>query len=118
MFPPHYAENITEASLPFELMQDYSTMEYILPDTTNKGDQRPIFILVVDTAVSSDELVELKDSLQQSINFIPPDAMVGLITFGKMIHVHEVGFSECPKSYVFRGDKALTPDQIRKQLGI
>ena len=63
VFPPHYAENISEASLPFELMQDYSTMEYILPDTAQK-DTRPVFMLVVDTAVSSDELVELKDSLQ------------------------------------------------------
>lgn len=35
-----------------------------------------------------------------------------------MIQVHEVGFAECPKAYVFRGDKAPTPDQIRKQLGI
>lgn len=114
MFPPHYAENISETSLPFELMEDYSTMEYILPATTNQQDSRPVFILVVDTAVSSEELVELKDSLQQSINFIPPDAMVGLITYGKMIQVHEVGFSECPKAYVFRGDKALTQEQIRK----
>jgi len=64
-------------------------------------------MLVVDTAVSSEELVELKDSLQQSINFIPEDALIGLITYGKMAYVHELGFSECPKCYVFRGDKEL-----------
>ncbi len=63
---------------------------------------------MVDTAVQSEELAELKDSLQQSINFIPPDAMIGLITYGKMAHVHELGFSDCPKAYVFRGDKELT----------
>jgi len=33
----------------------------------------------------------LKDSLQQSINFIPPEALVGLITYGKMAFVHELG---------------------------
>lgn len=63
---------------------------------------------MVDTAVQSDELAELKDSLQQSINFIPPDAMIGLITYGKMAYVHELGFADCPKAYVFRGDKELT----------
>ena len=109
VFPAHYAEHISEASLPFELMQDYSTMEYILPETAQK-DNRPVFMLVVDTSVPSDELVELKDSLQQSINFIPPDALVGLITYGKNILVHEVGFAECPKAYVFRGDKSPTAD--------
>jgi protein transport protein SEC23 len=64
-------------------------------------------MLVVDTAVTSEELVELKDSLQQSINFIPEDAMIGLITYGKMAYVHELGFAECPKCFVFRGDKEL-----------
>jgi protein transport protein SEC23 len=71
-------------------------------------------MLVVDTAVTSEELVELKDSLQQSINFIPQDALIGLITYGKMMQVHEVGFPECPKAYVFRGDKEFKPEEIRK----
>ena len=75
-------------------------------------------MLVVDTALQSEELAELKDSLQQSINFIPPDALIGLITYGKMAYVHELGFSECPKSYVFRGDKELTARQIQDQLGL
>ena len=59
---------------------------------------------MVDTAVCSEELAELKDSLQQSINFIPEDALIGLITYGKMVFLHELGFSHCPKAYVFRGD--------------
>ena len=63
-FPPHYANNISEQSLPFELMGDYTTLEYVIPNP-NAANQnsRPIFMIIVDTAVSSDELVELKDSL-------------------------------------------------------
>lgn len=81
-------------------------MEYVIPDSNqNKGNIRPIFLLLVDTAVASDELAELKDSLQQSINFIPEEAMIGLITYGKMVYVHELGFELCPRSFVFRGDK-------------
>mmetsp|Transcript_12704 Transcript_12704/g.21399 ORF Transcript_12704/g.21399 Transcript_12704/m.21399 type:complete len:89 (+) Transcript_12704:491-757(+) len=44
--------------------------------------------------------------------------MIGLITYGKMIQVHELGFSDCPKSYVFRGEKEMTAKQIQEQLGI
>mmetsp|Transcript_12704 Transcript_12704/g.21397 ORF Transcript_12704/g.21397 Transcript_12704/m.21397 type:complete len:145 (+) Transcript_12704:29-463(+) len=62
-FPPHYANNITEQSLPFELMPDYTTLEYVIPNQGNQLNSRPIFMLLVDTAISSEELVELKDSL-------------------------------------------------------
>jgi len=97
-------------------MQDYTTIEYILPQQT--AVQKPIFVLLVDTSLPSDELAELKDSLQQSIAFIPADAHVGLITYGKMAFVHELGFSDCPRAYVFRGDKELLPKDIQDQLGI
>ena len=65
-FPSHYASNINETALPYELMADYSTLEYIVPNKsfTNQENARPIFMLVIDTAIPSDELVELKDSLQ------------------------------------------------------
>lgn len=97
-------------------MGDYTTLEYVLPDKTANpaNNSRPIFMIIVDTAISSDELVELKDSLQQSINFIPEDAMIGLITYGKMVYVHELGFQDCPKCYVFRGDKELNGKQIQE----
>lgn len=50
----------------------------------------PVFLFVVDTCQDDDELKELKDSIQQSLNLLPDDAMVGLITFGAMVHVQEV----------------------------
>eukprot|EP00914_Ancora_sagittata_P024633 GHVO01049213.1.p1 GENE.GHVO01049213.1~~GHVO01049213.1.p1 ORF type:complete len:602 (+),score=100.31 GHVO01049213.1:23-1807(+) len=49
---------------------------------------------------------------------MPQNASVGLITFGKMCHVYETGYSACPKSYVFRGEKLLTTAQIQSQLGL
>ncbi len=39
--------------------------------------------------------------------------MVGLITFGTMVQVHELGFTECPKSYVFKGTKDYEPQQVQ-----
>jgi hypothetical protein len=40
--------------------------------------------------------------VSQSLSLLPETAMVGLITYGTMVQVHELGFSECPKSYVFK----------------
>lgn len=32
--------------------------------------------------------------------------------------VHELGFADCPKAFVFRGDKELQPKDVQDQLGI
>lgn len=46
-------------------MPDFTTIEYILPAVAGQqAPQKPIFLLLVDTAVDSEELSELKDSLQ------------------------------------------------------
>ncbi len=113
-FPPHYAEHISENNLPPELVPDYTTIEYDLTETVDTQ----IFLYVVDTAVSVDELAELKDSIQQSLNLLPPDAFVGLITYGRIVFVHELGFSEFSKSYAFDGTKQLTSQGILEQLGV
>lgn len=78
----------------------------------------PVFIFLVDTCMDEEELDALKDSLQLSLSLLPPQALVGLITFGKMIQVHELGAEGCSKSYVFRGTKDLTAKQVHDMLGI
>ena len=50
----------------------------------------------------SQELASLKTTLLQSLMLLPEDSLVGLISFGKNVHIHELSFDECPKSYVFR----------------
>lgn len=51
----------------------------------------PIFLLVVDTCLDEEELGALKDSLQTSLSLMPQNALVGLITFGRMVQIHELG---------------------------
>lgn len=41
-----------------------------------------------------------------------------MITYGTHVHVHELGFAECAKSYVFRGSKDYTPAAVAQQLGL
>ena len=114
-FPPHYAELLSETNLPAELIPQYTTLEYELP---NRRAGPPVFLFVVDTCLSEDQLEELKDSLQQCLNLLPDEALVGLVTFGTNVQLHELGYTECPKSFVFRGEKTLDAGRISAMLGI
>lgn len=51
-----------------------------------------------------------------SLSLLPPNALIGLITYGKMVQLHELGCEGCSKSYVFRGTKDLTAKQIEVML--
>ena len=113
-FPPHY-KDISEVSLPAELLPNYTTIEYIL---TRGASVPPIFLYVVDLCVEEEDLKALKDSIIMSFSLIPQNALVGLITFGNMVHVHELGLDDCSKSFVFRGSKEYTPKQIQDMLGL
>ncbi|XP_070073478.1 protein transport protein Sec23A isoform X1 [Drosophila takahashii] len=113
-FPPQYAA-ISEQHQPAELIPGFSTIEYTI---TRAPTMPPVFIFLVDTCMDEEELDALKDSLQMSLSLLPPNALVGLITFGKMIQVHELGAEGCSKSYVFRGTKDLTAKQVQDMLGI
>lgn len=114
-FPPHYAENISETNLPAELIPQFTTVEYEL-QTISTGP--PVFLFLVDTCLDEEELAHLRDALQQTLNLLPEDSLVGLITFGTLVHVHELGFSDCPKSYVFRGEKEYPPQKVQDMLGV
>ena len=114
-FPAHYAEHISETNLPAELMADYTSIEYELQHKTAGP---PAFVFVVDTSLSVEELNELKDSLEQCFAILPSDALVGLVTFGTLVQVHELGHTAMPKSYVFRGTKDITAAKLATNLGI
>ena len=96
-------------------MPQNTTIEYTL---SRPAQAPPIFLFVVDTCLDDDNLQALKDALIVSLSLMPPTALVGLITFGTMTYVHELGYSECVKSYVFRGSKEYTPKQIQDMLGL
>uniref|UniRef100_A0A673C6T6 Protein transport protein SEC23 n=1 Tax=Sphaeramia orbicularis TaxID=375764 RepID=A0A673C6T6_9TELE len=77
-----------------------------------------IFLYVVDTCLEEEDLQALKESLQMSLSLLPPNALVGLITFGRMVQVHELSCEGIAKSYVFRGTKELSSKQIQEMLGL
>ncbi|KAK9717986.1 GTPase-activating protein S23 [Basidiobolus ranarum] len=113
-FPPHY-KDISTNNLPAELLPKYTTIEYIM---TRPSPIPPIFMFIVDTCLIEEDLKALKDSLVVSLSLLPQHALVGLITFGTMTQVHELGYGECPKSYVFQGTKDYSSKQIQELLGL
>lgn len=113
-FPEHYSA-ISESNLPAELFPQYTTVEYASPGDVASP---PVFLFLLDTCIIEEELGYLKMALTQAIGLLPGHALVGLVTFGTQVHVHELGFSEISKSYVFKGSKDVTKDQILDQLGL
>ncbi|OAX79839.1 protein transporter SEC23 [Emergomyces africanus] len=112
--PPHY-KDITENAIPPELHPQSTTIEYQL---ARPAPAPPIFLFVVDTCQEEDSLKAVKDSLVMSLSLLPPNALVGLITYGTMAQVHEIGYTECAKSYVFRGSKDYSAKQVQEMLGL
>uniref|UniRef100_A0A674N4G0 Protein transport protein SEC23 n=1 Tax=Takifugu rubripes TaxID=31033 RepID=A0A674N4G0_TAKRU len=85
----------------------------------SRGPPTPlIFLYVVDTCLEEEDLQALRESLQMSLSLLPPNALVGLITFGRMVQVHELSCEGVAKSFVFRGTKDLNSKQIQVSGGL
>lgn len=98
-----------------ELIPQFATCEYELPSVPPAGP--PAFVFCIDTCAHAEELKELADSIQQILNLLPDDSLVGLITFGTNVQVHELGFEGIPKAYVIRGNKEYAPAKVGQLLG-
>uniref|UniRef100_M4D2P5 Protein transport protein SEC23 n=1 Tax=Brassica campestris TaxID=3711 RepID=M4D2P5_BRACM len=89
-FPPHY-HMISETNLPGELYPQYTTVEYAIPPAAAQFDPR------------------------SGAAGVPPQTPPPVFVFA---HVHELGFSEMSKVFVFRGNKEVSKDQVLDQLGL
>ncbi|KAI3890163.1 hypothetical protein MKW92_037134 [Papaver armeniacum] len=124
-FPPHYS-SISEHNVPAELYPQYTTVEYNLqqqfqqnPNDPAAGSAPPpVFLFVLDTCLIEEELDFVKSALKRAIGLLPEHALVGFVSFGTQVQVHELGFADLSKVYVFRGTKEITKEQILDQLGL
>ncbi|XP_078438098.1 protein transport protein SEC23 C-like [Wolffia australiana] len=115
-FPHHYA-SISEDNLPAELFRQYTTIEYQSAAEGSVPALPPVYLFVVDTCMIEEEVGFLKSALSQAVELLPEGALVGFITFGSYVQVHELGFNHMPKVYVFKGTKEVTKEQILEQMG-
>lgn len=77
----------------------------------------PAFVFVVDVAGGEEELLAVKGEILHVMAQLPENAMVGLVSFGGMVWVHDLGFGECSRVVVFCGDRELTSDKIQELMG-
>ena len=113
-FPPHYS-GMSESCLPAELFPGNDVIEYQLPQ---RSSTIPTFLFVIDTVLEPSDLKASIKALQHSLELIPQYAQVGLITFGSMIQVYELGFSKCTKQYLLRGDANHTKESLIQMLDL
>ena len=111
-FPSAYQGMTPETPLT-ELLKDCTTVEYQIQQPAF---EKPVFIFVVDICSTEKEHGYLKTILLQTIAALPQDAMVGLITFGTTCAIKELVFSECPRDYIFNGNKTYTAQQMQQFL--
>lgn len=104
--------------MPGELFPHLTTIEYEDQNSAaSAAASSPIFLFVVDTCVIEEEIGFLKSSLLQVLGTMPENCLIGLITFGTYVHVHELGYGQIPKVYVFKGSKELTKEQVLEHMG-
>jgi len=110
--PAHY-HGINPENLPLELQNTSSTVEYI---NSRPVQNPPIFAYVIDLCQDEDNLQALIENIIVGFNHLPPNALIGLITYGTMVQVHDLGSEKINKSFIFRGDKEYTDKQISEML--
>ncbi|EEQ86379.2 protein transporter SEC23 [Blastomyces dermatitidis ER-3] len=110
--PQHY-KDITENAIPPELHPQSTTIEYQL---ARPAPAPPIFLFVVDTCQEEDSLKAVKDSLVMSLSLFTTKR-IGWANY-LWHNVHEIGYTECAKSYVFRGSKDYAAKQVQEMLGL
>ena len=115
VFPKNYSDFMTDENLPAELLPENSTVEYKL---NKKECNFPVFLFLIDTSIEEDELNELKESIQLTINSLPENCKVGIITFGKIVNVIEIGNGDMAISYALNGEKKYDIEEIKELLGL
>lgn len=112
-------EQDANGNFPLSINPDSSTIEYV---TGRLSKFPPIFFYVVDTCFEVEDVEDayqsLKESLLLSLSQLPENALVGFISYGKHVQIHEINPMNGPKIHTFNGNKDYNLEQLQKSLGI
>ena len=102
---------------PHPMQSEYSTVEY---STGRDSKLPPIFWYVVDTCFEGEDVEDAYQSLRElltlSVSLLPSHSLVGFISFGKHVQLHDL--LDPHRSHTFNGSKDYTLEQVQKILGI
>ncbi|KAI3880150.1 hypothetical protein MKX03_008185 [Papaver bracteatum] len=124
-FPGSYSA-MSEQHRPAELYPETTTVEYNLqqqfqqnPNDSGTGSASPpVFLFVLDTCLIETELELAKLALRREIALLPQHAVVGFISFGAQVKVHDLGSAHMPESHLFGGTKEISKEDIVVELGL
>lgn len=109
IFPPH-ARDISPQNLLPELLEQHSTVEYILSKNVVFP---PVFFLMVDLCTYDIERHELmKRGLLHTLECLPEDSLIGIILFGSNIDLISFSNDDIKTIYVFSGQISYTKEMI------
>lgn len=99
------------------LLPESTTVEYA---TGRTAALPPIFFYCVDTCFEGEDVTvafaQLKESILLSLSYLPSHALVGIVTFGKHVQLHDLLVPN--RSYTFNGSKEYELKTIETILGL
>ncbi|PSK76589.1 hypothetical protein CJJ07_003612 [Candidozyma auris] len=99
------------------IQPESTTVEYFTGKTASLP---PIFFYCIDTCFEyedvADAFAQLKESILLSLSYLPSNTLVGFVTFGKHVQLHDLSVSN--RSYTFNGAKDYELKNIETILGL
>lgn len=68
--------------------------------------------------MTEEDLDGLRSALTQLLSLMPETALVGLVSYGTNVQVHELGYADLSRAVVFRGEKEVPTQQVHEFLGL
>lgn len=97
------------------LLAENTTVEY---ETGRQAKFPPVFFYVVDTCFEEDTeaWAALKELLVLLLQLLPENALVGMVSFGKHVQLHDLLAGN--RCYTFNGSKSYSLEQVQNMLGL
>ncbi|ODQ81012.1 hypothetical protein BABINDRAFT_160432 [Babjeviella inositovora NRRL Y-12698] len=113
-FPLSHTSRLDVGAVPPEVQPGSSTVEYVLDRPPSCP---PAYLYVIDTTLELLELAALKRTVLESVKLLPRGSLVGLVTYDKVVQVHQLG--GFPATVCIAGDiKGYDTGRIQRILGI
>ncbi|KAK8517530.1 hypothetical protein V6N12_016379 [Hibiscus sabdariffa] len=80
--------------------------------------QQPVLAFRLDTCMIEEELGFAKSTMKHVIELLSEHALVGFVSFGTQVQVHELRFTEMTKVYVFKRSKEVSKEHVLEQFGL
>lgn len=104
-----------DGSYPPALSPECASVEYV---TRRQSPLPPIFFFVVDTCFENEDVGDafesLKETLALAVSLLPSGSLVGFISFGKHVQLHDVSVTN--RAHTFNGEKEYTLEEVQKIL--